>query len=317
MTSHLRPYKRIKRALRRGDLDEALESIWREEDLHQTDKRGRERVADLLVAHEGFPEIMARLLEERELTPDLDLGDAFHPMPLVRHCVRVGDRETTRLALEHGARVDLVFEGGVTLAHEAAARDHGWAIELLAAFGAEVDAPTADDTDANATPLHVACAEGAAEAVAALIEQGVEVGRPNWRGETGLHIAAMNKDAAIARLLIEAGAPLGVSKENNGRAPLHVAVNQRATEVAALLVEAGAELEARDEAGWTPLHTACARGGAEEVELLLEAGADPEARTQASTRARGAKVEAQSTAREVAEALGQRRILQLLESSRA
>lgn len=313
MAHHIRPFKLINKALKRRDLDAALEHVWSEEDLHQLDKRGRTSVADLFAADHDFPELVARLLE-RGITPDMNLGDAFSPMPLLRHCVLTGATETAKLALEHGARVDMVFDGGVTLAHEAAARDDAEILAALHAFGAELDADTADDRDGNRTPLQVACAQGAARAVAQLLACGVDVDAANWRGETPLFIATQAGEVEIARQLIEADASLSIA-QHSGRAPLHEAVNQRKPALVSLFLGRGAEVDPRDDAGWTPLHFACARGAAACLELLLEAGADPTLQTVEGVKVRGTFVEQGSDAAQIAAALGQRKIAQLLAAS--
>lgn len=314
MHQHMRPYKRIRRALERGALDEVIDSIWSEEDLHHMDKKGREAVADLIADSEHFGRIIHELLE-KGVTPDMNLGDAFTPMPLLRLCARRGDAEVARAALERGASVELVFEQGLQVMHEAALHDHADIIELLVAFGADVNVASADDDDGHSTPLHMAASRAAHDAARALLKHGADTEIANWRGATALVIAATEKDDEMVEILLEYDADPSAAR-NNGRTPLHEAAHQRATGIFARLIEAGADLDAPDEDGWPPLYHAIARGGSTEVELLLGAGAADDVPTQETVYSRGSTVPAGYMAMDVAQATGQDRIVEMLENWR-
>lgn len=95
-------------------------------------------------------------------------------------------------------------------------------------------------------------------------------------GYTALHFAAFFAKPEAARLLLEAGAPVGTVVANEMRVqPLHSAAAGRQTEICRLLLAAGAEVDARQAGGFTPLHEAARNGDPELVELFLSAGADP------------------------------------------
>ena len=62
--------------------------------------------------------------------------------------------------------------------------------------------------------------------------------------------------------------------------PLHLAVIDGNAEMVKVLLEAGADPNARDGDSETPLHHAARSGNAEIVRLLLDAGADPDVKNK-------------------------------------
>ena len=84
-------------------------------------------------------------------------------------------------------------------------------------------------------------------------------------------------------MLLEAGGDVGAPAHWWGRAPLHIAAQNRNPAVAKLLLEAGANANVRDFAGATPLHLAVASNPNPAVlAVLLDAGADPDAQGERS-----------------------------------
>ncbi len=88
-----------------------------------------------------------------------------------------------------------------------------------------------------------------------------------------IHLAAMQENPELTRLLLQDGANVHVSAFS-GERPLHFATNRR---IAALLLEAGAELDATNGKGWTALDMALQRKNVALAEFLLDKGADPKA----------------------------------------
>ena len=143
---------------------------------------------------------------------------------------------------------------------------------LPAAASAQMPAESAARAAADA-PVAEAAMRNDAEAVRALLADGADVNVPRGDGMTGLHWAALNGNAQIARLLINAGANLDAATRLGAHTPLHVAAREGHGEIVAVLAEAGADVAAVTETGATPLHFAAAAGDVRAVTTLLDHGA--------------------------------------------
>ena len=120
---------------------------------------------------------------------------------------------------------------------------------------------------------------GDADAVRSLVGQRSDVNQPQGDGMTALHWAARNRDAALVRFLLGAGANVGAGTRIGEYAPLHMAAQAGAGEVTELLLAGGADPEAAttETGGARALHFAAQAGDGRTVEALLAAGADPNA----------------------------------------
>ncbi len=106
------------------------------------------------------------------------------------------------------------------------------------------------------------------------------IGALSADGYTALHFASFFAKPEAARILLEAGAPVGVVANNEMRVqPLHSAAAGHQPEICRMLLAAGADVDARQAGGFTPLHGAAQNGDPEMVELFLSAGADATATT--------------------------------------
>ncbi len=192
--------------------------------------------------------------------------------------------------------------------------DHEAAIALLSADPSLVHA-----CDRNGgTPLHAAAQAGSEEMVAWLLARNADPRHADSKGFTPLDRAALAADehfAAIARRLLDAGAPLtirpAVALGNTVRVrelvqqdrallrdidwrrggPLALAVRHGQLEMVRLLLDLGAdvdektmleELEEPTESAGQPLWLAAAAGRRDIAELLLDRGANPNANPYAS-----------------------------------
>ena len=126
------------------------------------------------------------------------------------------------------------------------------------------------------SPVADAAMRGDVAAVRALIAEGADVNAAQGDGMTALHWAASNRNSGLARVLLEAGADVGVGTRIGHYTPLHVAAQAGAGEVVEMLLGAGAnpELATRAGGGARPLHLAAASGNARAVAALVAAGAD-------------------------------------------
>ena len=126
------------------------------------------------------------------------------------------------------------------------------------------------------SPVADAAMRGDVAAVQALLAEGADVNEPQGDGMTALHWAAYNRDASLARILLDAGADVGNGTRIGGYTPLHLAAQVGAGEVVEMLLGAGADPSARTEGAGAvaPLHFAAASGSVRAVGALAAAGAD-------------------------------------------
>ena len=134
----------------------------------------------------------------------------------------------------------------------------------------------ASDPD-DFTDLAFAAAHGRINTVKALLGKGVEVNAGSGaNGPTALGAAVANGQAEVVRVLAENGADVN-GRDKAGQTCLILAVVLGQAEVVKVLLEAGADVSMGDNFGVTPLTWAVAGGRADIVRLLLDAGADVDA----------------------------------------
>src|SRR3954470_21154682 len=130
----------------------------------------------------------------------------------------------------------------------------------------------------SSSPVADAAMKGDRDAVRSLLKQGADVSAAKGDGMTALHFAAERGDAAMAEMLIYAGANVAAVTRIGQYTPLHLASRTGNTAVARALLAAGANVSARTTtSGVTPLHLAAAAGSVETITLLLDHGADADA----------------------------------------
>jgi ankyrin repeat protein len=145
-------------------------------------------------------------------------------------------------------------------------RGRGGALALAALLA--VPARAADSDVADAAERQDAVA------VRALLKRGRDVNASQGDGMTALHWAAGKGDAALAGMLLYAGANLRATTRLGGYTPLLLAARAAHVPVMQALLEAGASPNAPTGNGTTPLMLAAASGSVPAVKLLLERGAD-------------------------------------------
>ena len=131
----------------------------------------------------------------------------------------------------------------------------------------------------STSPVADAAMRADKESVRTLLKQGADVGAAQGDGMTALHWAAERGDAALADMLLYAGANVAAVTRVGQYTPLHLASKGGSVAVVRALLKAGASPAAKTtNTGVTALHLAAASGNAEVVTLLLERGADPNAK---------------------------------------
>jgi len=138
------------------------------------------------------------------------------------------------------------------------------------------------DAAPTESPVADAAQRGDAETVRTLLMQGADVNAAQGDGMTALHWSALNGDAAMAEVLVYAGANLESTTRLGAYTALHLAARSGSAEVVGRLVEAGADVGARTSTGVTPLHLAAAAGVGASIDHLVSGGADIDALESAS-----------------------------------
>lgn len=111
-------------------------------------------------------------------------------------------------------------------------------------------------------------------AVRTLLKQGVDVNQSQGDGMTALHWAALNGDAEIAKVLIQAGANLRATTRLGSYTPLFMAARAGFAPIIDILVKAGANVRTPAQGGLTPLMMAASSSSVDALKLLIEAGAE-------------------------------------------
>lgn len=157
------------------------------------------------------------------------------------------------------------YAEGNTLLHLASAEVRDFEPELpvlmryLVGAGADITALN----DNGETALHRAfgkwhlCGEKDEDAVAFLIDCGIDVHHQDKLRQAALHLAIRNHFLNGVQRLIDAGADVH-ARDSYGRTALHYAAS-RSIENVQRLIRAGADVSARDMEGRTPLHHAVER----------------------------------------------------------
>ena len=138
---------------------------------------------------------------------------------------------------------------------------------LILALAAAAVARAADDP-----ALVRAARTGDSKAVAALLQQKVDVNAVAIDGTTALHWAVRADDIATVDALIRAGA-LVKAASRHGMTPLYIAADQGNAAMIRRLVTAGADPNGTDISGETVLMAAVRSGSSDAVRSLLDAGA--------------------------------------------
>jgi uncharacterized protein len=200
--------------------------------------------------------------------------------------VRRDDLETVALLISNGANVKAVNRYGVLPLSLACLNGNATMIEALLKAGADPNSGLPGEE----TALMTASRTGKVDAVKILIARGANVNfRESRRGQTALMWAAAEGNTSVVEELVERGADMHAATKG-GLTPLLFAVREGRMDTVRALLKAGADVNETWKAGKgsgisgiSAMDLAVANGHFELAAMLLDAGADPNAAAQGWT----------------------------------
>src|SRR5487761_2082059 len=128
-----------------------------------------------------------------------------------------GDKTAVRSLLQQGADIDGAQGDGTTALHWAAFNDDLEMANLLIAAGANVKVATRAGA---ITPLFMACQNGDAAMIAALLKAGAQANSVKENGTTALMMAAASGSAPAVQVLLDHGASVNAKESVHGQTAL-------------------------------------------------------------------------------------------------
>ncbi|MGI8743431.1 MAG: ankyrin repeat domain-containing protein [Bryobacteraceae bacterium] len=149
-----------------------------------------------------------------------------------------GNKDGVRSLLKQKADVNAAQGDGMTALHWAAFHDDLETAKLLIAAGANVKAPTRDGA---ITPLFMACTNGNAAMLEALLKAGAEANSVKANGTTALMTAAASGGAEAVKVLLSHGADVNAKESVHGQTALMFAAALNREAVIKVLLARGAD----------------------------------------------------------------------------
>lgn len=204
---------------------------------------------------------------------DMD-GDASKAA-LILCCACIGELDAFSQLLSHLAdpfpKASESLVGMLDRANDAIDLD---LIKMLVARGANPSAPAIGEM----TPLVAAACSGRPDVVEYFLELDATVMSTDYGGSLALAGAGLSGSVAVARLLVDHGAPVNLSRPASAYAPLMVGAFFGREAIVEFLLQHGAKVNAAAHDGKTALMLAAAADKPKVVETLLEHDANVHAK---------------------------------------
>jgi uncharacterized protein len=149
-----------------------------------------------------------------------------------------GDRNAVTSLLKDGADIDGAQGDGSTALHWAAFNDDLETTKALLAAGANVKVTT---REGGITPLFMACTNGNAAIIDALLKAGADANSLKANGTTALMLAAASGNPQAVNLLLDRGAKVNAKESVHGQTALMFAAALNRDEVVGILLAHGAD----------------------------------------------------------------------------
>jgi len=149
-----------------------------------------------------------------------------------------GDRTAVLSLLNQGVDIDGAQGDGSTALHWAAFNDDFETAKALLAAGANVKVTT---REGGITPLFMACTNGNAAIIEALLKAGADVNSVKPNGTTALMLAASSGSAPAVKLLLDRGAKVDAKESVHGQTALMFAAALNRDAVVGVLLAHGAD----------------------------------------------------------------------------
>ena len=185
--------------------------------------------------------------------------------------VGTGDCNTVRWLIEQGVDVNHCDKKGFTAVHIAAKQGNLDVLKLLKESGANIHV---EDNEGSYSVLLAAIGTGDCNTVRWLIEQGVDVNHCDKNGFTAVHIAAMQGNLDVVKLLKESGANIHVEDNEGSYSVMLAAIGTGDCNTVRWLIEQGVDVNHCDKNGFTAVHIAAKQGNLDVLKLLKESGAN-------------------------------------------
>ena len=216
-----------------------------------------------IAAHFGYYDIVDALINAPNVNINARNEQGKSPLYLASMS---GMEQSAQLLINAGADINASDNGQWTALHTAAGKGHHHIVDAL------IKAPNINLNVRNAhgyTPLYVAVDRGREQSARLLINAGADINISDNNQWTALHWAAYYGYIKIVDALIHVPNVNLNSRNEQGYTPLHVAVMSGMKESVRLLIEVGADINITNNNQWTALHRAAYYGYNNIVDMLI------------------------------------------------